>query len=186
VQDELDRAAGFLIDAAPGHWIRIVLLAGRLVEDDGTLAGFTDVTVAVTWDGTELGQRYVAPPPGQRLDAFALDAASAGQPEEGWTVLWMILDRDGGRTFDFSHEEARPLDDSASDEYWDAAHDYLERNRPELEALADRLRASGRLPGADDVTPIDPMTLPPSQRPGVAPAPAEEHKGRLGRLFGRG
>jgi hypothetical protein len=184
LQEELDKAVAALTGAAPGHWIRIAMLAGRLLDDDGTTAGFKEVTVAVTYDGDQLGQRYVTPPLGKGFNPLTLDAACAGRPEEGWTILWLVVDRDGERRVDFSHEEARPLDDSATDEYWQAAHQYVERNRAELEPLVDRLRAGGQLPGSDDVTAVDPLSLPPSERPGAS-APEGKDSGLLGRMFGR-
>jgi hypothetical protein len=164
LREQLDRTAAVLIAAAPANWMRIVQWAGRLLDDDGSTAGYTDIAVAVTRHGEQLGQEYVLPPLGQGFDAVALDAACAGQPEEGWTVLRIELDRDGEQRFDFSHEEARPLDDSASDEFWQAVHEYLDRNRTEVEALAERLGAGGSLPGG---------------------AAGQRGNGVLGRMFGR-
>ena len=180
----LDRTVDAYVGAAPGHWIRVVLWALRL-DDDETSAAFACPCVAVTWDGQQLEQRAVAPDAADTIDGVAIDRAAAGGPEAGWTMLRIEVDRDGERRYDFAHDGAVPADDAATDEFWDQAHEYLDRNRPALEDLARRLGASGDLPGPEDVTAVDPRTLPPHLRPGSSAADQKE-SGLLGRLFGRG
>ena len=88
-----------------------------------------------------------------------------GEPEEGWTLLQLEIDRDGTVRTDFDTGPARELEDSATDPFWDGVHEYLERNRPALEELAGRLEAEGVLNGAQDST--------------------QPNQGRFGKLFGR-
>jgi hypothetical protein len=162
----LERSMAPYFEAAPADWIRIVLWCGRLLDTDGSTAGFKFPCVAVTWDGTSTGQQYVIPPAASMLDPHALDAAVGGRPEEGWTMLRVELDRDGEHRYDFSREEGRPLDDSATDDFWDGIHEYLSRNGDEVGQLVVRLREQGGLPD------------------GAASEP-EQAPGRLGRMFGR-
>jgi hypothetical protein len=134
--------------AAPADWVRIVLWAIRLVDTDGSLAGFSTVAVAVTYaEESGLGQVYVVPPALEQLRGSALDPLTAGGPEEGWTDLKVEADRDGSHRFDFGTDEPHPVEGSATDEFWDALDEYLDRNRDQLEELVGRLRDQGALPG---------------------------------------
>lgn len=66
-----------------------------------------------------------------------------------WTQLRIEVDRDGQRRIDLiTDQPMRPVDSSATDSHWRQVHDYLELNRAELDALVERLRTSGHLPGA--------------------------------------
>ncbi len=187
LQDHLDQMAAALQGAARPHWVRIVVWIGRLLEK-GETSGFTYPNRVVTYDGSELGADYITSGAAlARVDAQALDALTVGQPEAGWTILRFELDRDGAQRADFSHEPARELEDSANDEFWDGVHDYVTLNHDELERFVSRLREQGDLPDpATTPSGPDPMSLPPSQRPGAAGAAGTEARGRLGRLFGRG
>jgi hypothetical protein len=151
--------------AAPADWVRIVLWAIRLVDTDGSLAGFSTVAIAVTYDEEGgLGQAYVVPPALEQLRGSALDPLTAGGPEEGWTDLRVEADRDGSHRFDFGADGPHPVEGSATDEFWDALDEYLDRNRDQLDELVGRLRDQGALPG---------------------PATPEGGASGLGRLFGR-
>jgi hypothetical protein len=187
VQQALDDYLADLGASAPTNWIRQVAWQGQLVEADGSSAGVEkEVTVCVTATDAGLGQEYLFGGADGARAMMELQAALADEPESGWTMLRIEVDRDGERRVEFSHEAARALDDSSEDTFWDDVHQYLERNRPELEALAARLRESGMLAGTDEAAPSDPRTLPPSQRPNAAdPPPNGDRRGFMGKLFGR-
>lgn len=147
LHDVLERSMVPYLAAAPADWVRIVLWAIRLVDTDGSLAGFSTVAIAVTYDEEGgLGQAYVVPPALEQLRGSALDPLTAGGPEEGWTVLRVEADRDGSHRFDFGADAPHPVEGSATDEFWDALDEYLDRNRDQLEELVGRLGDQGALP----------------------------------------
>jgi len=199
-QTHLDAYAAKYVASAPSHWIRLVVWTGYLGEDGETDRSVsTSAEIAVVYDNGLLGQEYFRSDPTTGYDLDAMNEALVGEPEENWTLLQLEIDRDGTVRTDFDTGPARDLEDSATNPYWDDVHDYLSRNRPSLEQLVDRLRAKGQLPDPDAVSEIDPMTLPPSQRP-KAPASRDQDRpgsqtssasadqapqGWFGRLFGR-
>ena len=190
-QKHLDDFVAKYKESAPSTWVRIVVWWAYLGENGKTDRGSAiHPQTAVVFEGGTLEQRSFRANAQASFDLQDMTAALAGEPEEGWTLLKIEIDRDGTVRTDFDTGPARDLEDSATDPYWDHVHDYLSRNRPALEQLVDRLRTKDQLPDPDAVSEVDPMTLPPSQRPKATPAtqaasPAEP-KGRFGRFFGRG
>ena len=146
---ELDAPLDSMVEALtrqhPG-WVRAVQWVGRLHQEDGSPSE-ADIRLnrVLVWDGEQVRAEYGK--------TFGLSAAFTVLDELtsdiAWTQLRAVTDRDGGRVVDLvTDEPCRPADDSATDPYWRQVHDYLELNRPEVDALVARLRASGDLPGA--------------------------------------
>lgn len=170
-------------ESVPRTWIRIVTWHAHLADEQGRVdrSAAMRVEAVVLWEKGELEQRYFRADTQAGFDLEEMDRALVGEPEAPRTLLRIEIDRDGPVRADFD-TEVRPLENSADDPYFDAAHEYLDRNRETLELFAERLRGQGDLPtGA--ATALDPATLPPSQRPGTD---RSETKGRFGRIFGRG
>ncbi|QFG69821.1 hypothetical protein [Ornithinimicrobium pratense] len=130
-----------------GHpnWIRMVVWVGRLAEPDRSPAE-ANVTVhrVLSWDRDRLiaghGRGH-----GARQAFRDIDEATKDVP---WTELRIEVDRDGQRRVDLiTDRPMRSVDNSATDPHWRQVHDYLDHNRAELDALVERLQASGDLPG---------------------------------------
>lgn len=156
-------------DSAPEGWVRLVTWVAFLADDDGSVSrsGWTTREIAIVQhgDGPDALEGVQWRPDSQAgFEIQDLDEKLAGEPEEGWTILRVVIDRDGTYSADFSHESARPWEDAATDPFFDDVRDYLERNREEVEALVERLREQGDLPGSGGES---------------------RGAGRLGRLFGR-
>lgn len=128
------------------NWIRLVVWVGQLAEPDGSRAGAsTEVHRIIVHDDAGVRAEY-----GRTMDAYdafsRIEAALAGVE---WSELRLVADRDGQRDIEVvTDQPLRPMEDSATDPYWEQVHDYLELNQAEVDALVDRLRASGDLPGA--------------------------------------
>ena len=67
-----------------------------------------------------------------------------------WTQCRIVADRDGKLQIDLvTDEPRRDLEGAGTDPYWRQVHDYLELNREQVNALVERLRSSGDLPGGE-------------------------------------
>lgn len=144
VDESVDQIAAEFTQGHP-NWIRMVVWVGRLAERDGAPAGAdTSVDQVLSWDGDQVVADYAS---GQGAHQALHDIEEATH-DVPWTELRIEVDRDGQRRVEFETEQPmRLLDDSATDPHWDQVHDYLELNRAEVDALVERLRASGDLPG---------------------------------------
>lgn len=133
-------------------WIRLVAWIGRLAEPDGRPAGSsTTVHRIVVHEGAGPRAEY-----GSTMDAYdAFRRMELALEDVDWSELRLVADRDGQRDIQVLTDlPLRPEEDSGSDPYWDQVHDYLELNRAEVDALVERLRASGDLPG--EAAPAEP------------------------------
>lgn len=128
-------------------WIRVVIWVGRLVDGDEP----TDTTIRLNRvlsyrDGEVVADYYTGMGTAslyRRLDELTQDV--------DWTQCRIVSDRDGSRQVGLvTDEPRRPLEGSATDPYWHQVDDYVELNRAEVEALVQRLRAKGQLPGAEE------------------------------------
>lgn len=130
--------------AQPG-WVRVVVWMEQLGEP-GQPRAYATVHRVIVHDASGLRAEYVRSRDREDRDAFSRVESSL----EGvrWHELRIVADRDGGRDVVVRTEPVRAPDGSVVDPPWELVHDHLELNRPELEALVERLRASGDLPGA--------------------------------------
>lgn len=135
-----------LVQDHPG-WIRAVLWIGRLTQEDGSLAPHNiRLNRVLTWNAEEDKVRAEYGRTGPVFDAITELYRLVG--EQPWTQVRMVEDRDGERSFTLiTDEPARPEEGSATDPYWQQVHNYLDLNREQVDALVDRLRSSGDLPG---------------------------------------
>ena len=128
-------------------WIRAVVWVGRLQNDDGSPAE-SDIYLnrVLCWkDGDVVAEYYTG------FDDYdAYRAISQMTSDVDWTQFRLVVDRDGGRQVEFvTDEPRRQVEGSATDPYWRQVHDYLELNRDEVDALVERLRASGDRTGEE-------------------------------------
>lgn len=154
---QVDRIVAEYTKELPG-WVRVVVWVGRLAEPDGSPAE-ANVTVhrVLSWDGERVTADY-GRGHGARQAFRDIDEATA---DRHWTELRIEVDRDGQRKVDLvTDQPMRAVDNSATDPHWRQVHDYLELHQTEVEALVERLRANGNLPGEA--------------------APAEQRRGILG------
>ena len=174
-QAHLDAYVAKYRASAPPNGVRIATWSAHLADESGQVdrGSRMRVEVAVVLGLEGLTGEHFKPDSQAVFDLEDLDAALDGEPEAGWTILRLEIDRDGPYRADFDTGPARPLLDSATDPYWEAVHDYVDRNRGELEELVERLRAQGDLPDATGT-------------PAGAAAGSDEKPGRFGRIFGRG
>ena len=78
----------------------------------------------------------------RRIDALTHDV--------DWAQCRIVADRDGKHQIDLvTDEPPRNLEGAGTDSYWRQVHDYLELNREQVDALVERLRSSGDLPGGE-------------------------------------
>ncbi|WP_066640472.1 hypothetical protein [Serinicoccus hydrothermalis] len=139
----LDEIVATLVRGQPA-WIRVMFWVARLAEPDGSPApAYLRLNRVVSWvDGAAVatyGKAF-----GLSDELRAVDDKTATVP---WTQLRLVADRDGQRELRLVDDEPRrQFDDSASDPYWRQVHDYLDLNRDQVDALVERLRASGDLP----------------------------------------
>jgi hypothetical protein len=165
-REALERLVARYRAIAPEGWIRVISWWAYLGDGgttDRSVLKHPEIAIVLGPDG--LSSEYFRPDSHAGNDIDALNEALVGEPEEGWTLLQLEIDRDGTVRTDFDTGPARELEDSATDPFWDGVHEYLERNRPALEELAGRLEAEGVLNGAQDST--------------------QPNQGRFGKLFGR-
>lgn len=132
------------ITKAQPDWIRLVVWVGQLAEPDGSPSGAsTKLHRIIVHDAAG-----VRAEDGRLMDARdAFKRIEAALEDVGWSELRIVADRDGQRDIEVLAEPLLPLEDSATDPQWEQVHNYLELNHAEVDALVERLRASGDLPG---------------------------------------
>ena len=144
---ELDAHVGQMVTAFTQDfpdWIRVVIWVGRLMDGSEP----TDTTIRLNRVLSYRGGGVVADyytglgtaPMYRRIDELTQDV--------DWTQCRIVADRNGARQVQLVKDEPRrQVEGSATDPYWHQVDDYLELNRKEVDALVERLRASGDLPG---------------------------------------
>jgi hypothetical protein len=170
-QAHLDAYVAKYRASAPPNWVRIVTWSAHLADEGGNVDRGTRmrVEIAVVLGREGLTGEHFKPDSQAVFDLDDMEAALEGEPEAGWTILRLEIDRDGPYRADFDTGPARPMLDSATDPYWKAVHDYVDLHRSELEEFVERLRVQGDLP--------DP--------PDTHGAGEDQKPGRFGRIFGR-
>ncbi|KUG57160.1 hypothetical protein AVL62_15350 [Serinicoccus chungangensis] len=134
-----------VLTAEHSQWVRAVAWVGRLQDSAGTPAeGDIYLNRVLCWEDGEVVTKYYTGV--DDYDAYL--AISQMTCDVDWTQFRLVADRDGGRQVEFvTNERRRQVEGSATDPYWHQVDDYLELNREEVDALVDRLRDSGDLPG---------------------------------------
>jgi hypothetical protein len=160
--------------SAPPNWIRIVTWSAHLADENGTvdrgMLKQAEIAVVLTPEG--ITREYFHADSQASFDLDDLEPALDGEPESGWTMLHIEIDRDGPYRAEFDTGPARALLDSATDPYWRGVHDYVDLHRDELEQFVERLREQGDLPDA-------------AAGASTASSTGDDRPGRLGRMFGR-
>lgn len=134
----LDQVAKLFTDAAPPEWIRLVAYYEYETDADGDPAK-SAIKLAIRHTPDGLTQDYPRTPPAMGWAVDELHEAAEGTDHAGWSTMVLEIDRDGSRRISYGHGQAKNLHGVRDDESWDRWHEYLDRNRPELEELAARL-----------------------------------------------
>ncbi|WP_028045496.1 hypothetical protein [Cellulomonas sp. URHE0023] len=127
------RIASGYAAAAPQGWLRIVSRTEAATSNES--AGHVRVQVVVVETADGLVQEYYSAP---RELFFVvvdlLDELAAASPTQMITFV-LVIDRDG-YSVSVTSNEVRVLDGMRDEATWKPIHQYLERNREELERLA--------------------------------------------------
>ena len=148
-ESDLDAHVGQMVTAFTRDfpdWIRVVIWVGRLMDGSEP----TDTTIrlnrVLSYRGGEVVADYYTglgtAPMYRLIDELTQDV--------DWTQCRIVADRDGARQVQLVKDEPRrQIEGSATDPYWHQVDDYLKLNRGEVDALVERLRSSGDLPGGE-------------------------------------
>jgi len=133
-QVALDRIVRSYTDALPAGWVRLVVREECSVDPESAGTAIVRALVVETPDGLE--QRdFRAPRDVYFVLSDLMNELAAASPTRV-VVLSLVIDRDGSRTVSVTPDEARLLEGVRDETSSRPVHDYLERNRAELERLA--------------------------------------------------
>lgn len=150
-ESELEATVGDIAEAFAEsfpNWIRVVVWIGRLDHEGKPTDTNTRLNRVLSYAGGEVVAEYhtvmrTVAPMYRRIDTLTEDV--------DWTQCRIVADRDGERLIDLvTDQPRRNLEGAGTDPYWNQVHDYLELNRADVDALVQRLRAKGQLPGAEE------------------------------------
>lgn len=136
-RDVLARMAESYAQGAPEGWLRVVLRNECSV--DPAIAGSVDVCTVVIRTAEGLAQQDYDPPTDLYFDTFDMLNELAEQSPTRTVVLHLVVDRDGAWSGRVEQDVPRVLAGIRDDTSSKPVHEYLERNRAELEELAGRL-----------------------------------------------
>ncbi|WP_019137335.1 hypothetical protein [Cellulomonas massiliensis] len=130
-----------LPQSAPAGWLRIVSRREGTVAEGPYSGSSVDVVVVQTPAGLE--QRDYRDPEDLYWTVLDLMEDLARSSSGGSVVLSLVVDRDGTSRVDLAEEAPKVLEGVRDESSSVPVHEYLERNRAELEELAARLGAAG-------------------------------------------
>lgn len=135
--DVLARMAASYGGAAPAGWLRIVVRQECSVDPE--IAGTVNVRVVVVRTPDGLVQETYRPPRDLHFVVGDMLRELAAQSPTSTVVLDLVVDADGSHTGTVVQDVPRVLAGERDDTSSKPVHEYLERNRAELEQLAARL-----------------------------------------------
>ena len=162
-ESELATAVSDLVDAFAEsfpNWIRVVIWIGRLNYEGEPTDTSTRLNRVLSYTEAEVVADYHTKMRNVSALYRRIDALTENVD---WTQCRIVADRDGKLQIDLvTDEPRRDLEGAGTDPYWRQVHDYLELNREQVNALVERLRSSGDLPGGgEEVGPRGAQLLPP-------------------------
>lgn len=133
----VERIATGFPSSAPAGWLRIVSRQESTWSGSSADIAMVEIVVVETPDGL-VQQDYDAPRDLFFVVSDLLEELASQSPTESITFL-LVVDRDGSWSVTVTQDSPKLLVGIRDESSSRPVHDYLERNRTELEELAGRL-----------------------------------------------